>query len=75
MAITDAKPSAAAAASAPAAPSNAADARYTFDADALEDLRKRSPWKDDAKWFSDVSISPTAIVKMVSTYCVVRYSY
>jgi COP9 signalosome complex subunit 5 len=47
--------------------SNAADTRYTFDSDKLEDLRKRSPWKDDPKWFQSVSVSPTAIVKMVRT--------
>ena len=44
---------------------NVADTRYTFDSDKLEELRKKSPWKDDAKWFTDVSVSPTAIVKMV----------
>jgi len=50
------------------ASANAVDARYTFDTEALEDLRKKSPWKDNAKWFTGATVSPTAIVKMM-THC------
>jgi hypothetical protein len=42
-----------------------ANSRYTFDSQKLDDLRKRSPWTNDPKWFTSVSISPTALVKMV----------
>lgn len=40
--------------------------RYTYDSKQLDDLRKASPWTDDPKWFTSVSVSPTALVKMVS---------
>ena len=51
---------------------DAADAYYTFDADDLEALRKSAPWKDDAKWFDKVAVSPSAIMKMVRTISVSR---
>ena len=41
---------------------------YTFDEDKLADLRRRSPWKDDAKYFKKVAVSPSAIVKMVCVH-------
>jgi len=44
------------------------DTRYTFDSEKLEKLRKESPWKSEAKYFKDVCVSPTAIVKMM-THC------
>ena len=44
----------------------AADARYTFDVTKLEELRKSSPWKDDARYFKGVAIGPSAVMKMVS---------
>jgi len=44
----------------------AADARYTFDSDKLEELRKSSPWKDDPRYFKGVAVSPSAVMKMVS---------
>ncbi len=50
-----------------------ADARYTFDNEKLEELRKKSPWKNDPKWFKDVTVSPTAIVKMVRVLFSVSY--
>ena len=40
------------------APSNVADSRYTFDDAKLEELRKQSPWKNDPKYFKQVSVSP-----------------
>lgn len=46
--------------------SNVADHRYSYDEAKLEELRKESPWKSDPKYFQSVSVSPTAIVKMVS---------
>lgn len=45
----------------------AADARYTFDADKLDELRKSCPWKDDPRYFKSVAVSPSAVMKMVST--------
>lgn len=41
---------------------------YNFDEASLEDLRKKSPWTSDPKFFTSVSVSPTAIVKML-THC------
>eukprot|EP00579_Thalassiosira_antarctica_P005931 CAMPEP_0201902234 /NCGR_PEP_ID=MMETSP0902-20130614/54850_1 /ASSEMBLY_ACC=CAM_ASM_000551 /TAXON_ID=420261 /ORGANISM="Thalassiosira antarctica, Strain CCMP982" /LENGTH=397 /DNA_ID=CAMNT_0048436231 /DNA_START=819 /DNA_END=2012 /DNA_ORIENTATION=- len=46
----------------------AADARYTFDSDKLEELRKSSPWKDDPRYFKGVAVSPSAVMKMM-THC------
>ena len=56
--------------SAPAAASvsgkaNLADARYTFDPEALQKLRGDAPWMKDAKYFQKVAISPSAIMKMM----------
>eukprot|EP01083_Nonionella_stella_P134915 410399_1 len=48
--------------------SNVADHRYSYDEAKLEELRKESPWKSDPKYFQSVSVSPTAIVKMM-THC------
>lgn len=45
----------------------AADARYTFDAARLDELRKSSPWKDDPRYFTGVAVSPSAVMKMVSS--------
>ena len=42
-----------------------ADARYTFDETKLAELRKSSPWKDDARYFQSVAIGPSAVMKMV----------
>jgi len=47
---------------------DAADSYYTFDPDSLEALRKAAPWKDDPKWFTNIAVSPTAIMKMM-THC------
>jgi hypothetical protein len=44
----------------------AADARYTFDVAKLDELRKSSPWRDDARYFKAVAIGPSAVMKMVS---------
>ena len=44
---------------------NVFDSRYTFDEVKLEELRKKVPWKDDPKWFKHVTVSPSAIMKMV----------
>ena len=55
------------------APSNVADSRYTFDDAKLEELRKQSPWKNDPKYFKQVSVSPTAIVKMVRMLILLLY--
>jgi COP9 signalosome complex subunit 5 len=41
---------------------------YNFDEASLEDLRRKSPWTSDPKFFTSVSVSPTAIVKML-THC------
>ena len=41
---------------------------YSFDEASLEDLRTKSPWTSDPKFFTNVSVSPTAIVKML-THC------
>jgi len=41
------------------------DDLYTFDEESLEEFRKNAPWNDDPKWFNNVAISPTAIMKMV----------
>lgn len=61
---TDAAPKAKASSSSTAR-IDAADAYYTFDADDLESLRKEAPWKNDPKWFTNVAVSPSAIMKMV----------
>ena len=45
---------------------DAFDARYTFDEEKLEKLRREVPWKNDPKWFKHVTVSPSAIMKMVS---------
>jgi COP9 signalosome complex subunit 5 len=42
-----------------------ADFRYHFDAKKLEDLRSEAPWKNDAKFFRKVAVSPSAVMKMV----------
>ena len=44
---------------------SAANKHYTFNAEELAEFRKKSPWRNDPKWFKDVTVSPTAIVKMV----------
>lgn len=44
---------------------NVADARYSFDPKALEEIRKEAPWTKDAKYFHKVAISPSAIMKMM----------
>ncbi len=44
-----------------------ADANYTVNEDELNKVRKEAPWTKDPKYFKKVSISPTAIMKMVST--------
>jgi len=64
---TDAAPKAKASSSSTAR-IDAADAYYTFDADDLESLRKEAPWKNDPKWFTNVAVSPSAIMKMM-THC------
>ena len=46
---------------------NAADARYTFDEEKLAELRASCPWKDDPRYFKNVAISPSAVMKMVSS--------
>ncbi|KAL3812121.1 hypothetical protein ACHAXA_009380 [Cyclostephanos tholiformis] len=46
----------------------AADARYTFDVAKLDELRKSSPWRDDARYFKAVAIGPSAVMKMM-THC------
>jgi hypothetical protein len=51
-----------------AVPADAVDARYTFDEEKLEQLRKEVPWKNDPKWFKHVTVSPSAIMKMVSSF-------
>lgn len=47
---------------------NAADARYTFDEEKLAALRSSCPWKDDPRYFKNVAISPSAVMKMVSKH-------
>jgi len=42
------------------------DDLYTFDEESLEEFRKNAPWNDDPKWFNNVAISPTAIMKMMT---------
>jgi len=49
-------------------PTDAADTYYTFNVDKLEALRKKTPWKNDPKWFNRVAVSPSAIMKMM-THC------
>ena len=49
---------------------NKVDARYTCNDEELSKLRKDGPWKNDAKWFQSIDVSPTAIMKMVRIYCV-----
>jgi COP9 signalosome complex subunit 5 len=44
---------------------NVADARYTFEPDKLQKLRSDAPWTTDAKYFSKVAVSPSAIMKMM----------
>lgn len=54
--------------SAPAASAgavSAADARYTFDSEKLDALRKASPWNHDPRYFKGVAVSPSAAMKMV----------
>jgi hypothetical protein len=46
---------------------NAADARYSFDDEKLTKLRTDAPWTKETKYFTSVAISPSAIMKMVST--------
>lgn len=41
---------------------------YHFDEALLANLREKSPWNSDPTYFKAVSISPTAIVKML-THC------
>eukprot|EP00586_Coscinodiscus_wailesii_P011499 CAMPEP_0172508634 /NCGR_PEP_ID=MMETSP1066-20121228/213479_1 /TAXON_ID=671091 /ORGANISM="Coscinodiscus wailesii, Strain CCMP2513" /LENGTH=367 /DNA_ID=CAMNT_0013286699 /DNA_START=12 /DNA_END=1115 /DNA_ORIENTATION=+ len=43
----------------------AADARYSFDATRLDNLRSRAPWKDNAKYFQKAALSPSATTKMM----------
>lgn len=42
-----------------------ADARYTFDVEKLNKLRKEVPWTKDPKYFQTVALSPSATMKMV----------
>lgn len=54
--------------SAPAAASaksSAADARYSFNPEALQKIRQESPWTKDPKYLNKVAISPSAIMKMM----------
>mmetsp|Transcript_28299 Transcript_28299/g.53408 ORF Transcript_28299/g.53408 Transcript_28299/m.53408 type:complete len:133 (+) Transcript_28299:135-533(+) len=44
---------------------SAADARYTFDSDKLDELRKAVPWNNDPRYFKNVAVSPSAVMKMV----------
>ena len=50
-----------------------ADARYTFDETKLAELRKLSPWKDDPRYFQSVAVGPSAVMKMVSFWCVICF--
>mmetsp|Transcript_5621 Transcript_5621/g.12329 ORF Transcript_5621/g.12329 Transcript_5621/m.12329 type:complete len:403 (-) Transcript_5621:289-1497(-) len=59
---------AAAASSAPSSNVAAADARYTFDSEKLDELRKSSPWNNDPRYFKAVAVSPSAVMKMM-THC------
>lgn len=47
---------------------SSSDARYTFDAAKLRELKKQSPWKNDPKYFKKVAISPSSITKMVRSH-------
>jgi COP9 signalosome complex subunit 5 len=42
-----------------------ADARYTFDEEALTKLRKDSPWMRSPKYFHKVAVSPTAVARIL----------
>jgi COP9 signalosome complex subunit 5 len=48
-----------------AAAAATADAKYGFDADALQNLRTSVPWMQDAKFFKKVALSPSAIMKIM----------
>lgn len=41
------------------------DQRYYFDPDKLQHLKTESPWMKDAKYFSSIAISPTAVMKIM----------
>ena len=42
-----------------------ADARYSFHPEELQKLRTEAPWTNDAKYFTKVAVSPSAIMKMM----------
>lgn len=42
-----------------------ADARYHFDAVALQKLRSDVPWQKDPKYFEKVAMSPSAVMKIM----------
>lgn len=41
------------------------DNRYHFDEQKLDTLRKEAPWTKDPRYFSAVSLSPSAVMKMM----------
>lgn len=43
----------------------AADARYRFDADRLQTLQSAAPWMKDPRYFQKVTLSPSAIMKIM----------
>ena len=61
----DGSATAATAASTAAVSGNVADARYSFQPEALQKLRTEAPWTKDAKYFHKVAVSPSAIMKMM----------
>jgi COP9 signalosome complex subunit 5 len=42
-----------------------ADARYHFDEEKLQELKKSAPWMSDPKYFKAVALSPSAIMKIM----------
>lgn len=54
---------------------SSSDARYTFDAAKLKELKKQSPWKNDPRYFKKVAISPSSITKMVRSHQGFMYYY
>jgi COP9 signalosome complex subunit 5 len=42
-----------------------ADARYSFEPEKLQELRKSSPWTKDPKYLKKVALSPSAIMKIM----------
>ena len=45
------------------------DSRYSYDEEKLQKLKDDKPWMKDVKHFDKVTLSPSALIKIVSVCC------